>query len=429
MQQLLQNIRNGQVEVQDVPAPLVREGHVLIANRASVVSAGTEKMALELSKKSLLGKARARPDHVRRVIQKLRQDGLTQTILAVQARLDEPMKMGYASAGVVLAVGPGAQEFKPGDRVASNGPHAEVVSVHKYLCARVSEGVPLDHAAFTVLGAIALQAVRLSESKLGETVFVIGLGLIGQLAVSIAKAAGCRVVGTDLDAAKCDLAAKMGADLARPGLSASDVESLTRGLGADAVLIAASTGSNGPIELAAQAVRQKGRVVLLGVVGLELDRRPFYFKECEFVVSRSYGPGRYDPRYEELGHDYPAAYVRWTEQRNMQAVLDLMAAGRLDVSPLISHRFPITQAEQAYELIETGREPYVGIVLQYPETEAEQVRRNIQLRAAPSRNGRIGVGVLGAGNFARMVLLPAIRRCGAFAPRVLSFGRRGLCGL
>lgn len=418
MQQVLQDIRQGKLSVREVPAPLAGAGQVLIANACSLVSAGTEKMVMDLAKKSLLGKARERPDHVRRVLEKIRSEGLLNTLRQVREKLDAPMNMGYSSAGIVLATGHGVQEYKPGDRVASNGPHAGIVSVPRHLCARVPENVPFEHAAFTVLGAIALQGVRLSRVVLGETVLVIGLGLVGQIAVGLLKAAGCRVLGTDPDRAKCELAITMGADGARPDLRASDVENATGGLGADAVLITASTRSNGPIELAAAAVRQKGRVVLVGVVGLELDRRPFYFKEAEFVVSCSYGPGRYDPDYEERGHDYPAAHVRWTEQRNLQAVLDLLASGRLDVAPLISHRFPIEKAEDAYQLIESGTEPFLGVLLTYPPAGPHAPARRIELRSAAT-NGKVGVGVLGAGNFARMVLLPAIRACGNLHPAVL----------
>lgn len=417
--QVTQNIRNGELSVKPVPDPMVQPGQVLVANACSVISAGTEKMVMELAQKSLLGKARERPDHVRRVLEKVRNEGLIPTLRQVFEKLDEPMGLGYSSAGVVLACGAGVQEFKPGDRVASNGPHAGIVCVSKHICAHVPNHVPLEHAAFAVLGSIALQGVRLSRLALGETALVIGLGLIGQLTVALLKASGVRVIGTDLDAAKCELAIKMGAEAAKPGVSAEQVMALTGGLGADAVLITASTQSNGPIELAAGAVRQKGRVVLVGVVGLHLDRRPFYFKEAEFVVSCSYGPGRYDPRYEERGQDYPPAYVRWTEQRNLQSILDLMAAGRLDVSPLISHRFPIENANAAYELIEKGTEPYLGIVLQYPQVE-QQTQRSITLRSPSAEAaGKIGVGVLGAGNFARMVLIPAIEKAGGFRLRTL----------
>lgn len=415
MQQVVQDIRRGKLSVMRVPDPIPPPGQVLIANAASVISAGTEKMVMDLASKSLLGKARERPDHVRRVLEKIRTEGLIPTIRAVMNKLDEPMKMGYASAGMVIAAGAGVQEYKVGDRVASNGPHAGVVSVPRHLVARIPDSVSYEQGAFTVLGAIALQGVRLAQIDLGGTAFVIGLGLVGQLTVALLRAAGCRVIGTDPDASKCELAIRMGAQIARPGLSASAVADLTGGLGTDAVLITASTKSNGPIELAANAVRQKGRVVLVGVVGLELDRRPFYFKEAEFVVSCSYGPGRYDPNYEDRGIDYPAAYVRWTEQRNMQAVLDLMGGGRLDVSPLISHRYPIDDAEKAYAMIESGGEPYLGIVLQYPAMEEAGKQRRITLRAAPVSGG-IGIGAIGAGNFARMVLLPAIGKCPALKP-------------
>jgi len=410
MKLLVQNIRTGQVAVQTIPSPTAAAGEVLIANQASLVSAGTDKMVLDLAKKSLLGKARERPDHVRRVLDKIRSEGLVTTIQQVRRKLDEPITMGYSSAGTVLACGSGVQDLKPGDRVASNGPHAEVVSVPRNLCARVPDSVPFDHAAFAVLGSIALQGVRLAKCELGETVLVIGLGLVGQLTVALAKAAGLRVIGTDPDAQKCELAVRMGASEARPGIRADDVAQVSGGLGADAVLITASTKSNGPIELAAAAVRKKGRVVLVGVVGLELDRRPFYFKEAEFVVSCSYGPGRYDPEYEERGHDYPPAYVRWTEQRNIQAVLDLMGSGRLDVGPLISHRFPIEQGERAYELIESGSEPFLGIVLEYPQAPDRATPNVVTLRPPAEANGKPRCGVLGAGNFARMVLLPAIQK-------------------
>lgn len=417
MQQVIQNIRNGKLSVVELPDPMVRPGQVLIANAASVISAGTEKMAMDLARKSLLGKARERPDQVRRVIEKLRNEGVLQTFNQVRARLEEPMTMGYSSAGIVLACGAGVQAYKPGDRVASNGPHAGIVSVPVNLTARVPDGVPLDQAAFAVLGAIALQGVRLAEVQLGETAFVVGLGLIGQITVALLAAAGVRVIGTDLDPSKCELALKMGASVARKGLDSGEVTELTRGLGADAVLLTAATDSNGPIELAAEAVRKKGKVVLVGVVGLELPRRPFFFKEAEFVVSCSYGPGRYDPDYEDRGRDYPAGYVRWTEQRNIQAVLDLMGQGRLDVSLLVSHRFPIVEAEKAYALIDGGKEPYLGILLEYPEVEGVP-RRRIELRSK-RHDGHLGVGCIGAGSFARTVLLPAIRRAKELRPRLL----------
>lgn len=428
MKQVLQNIRDGKLTVRDCPAPLAQPGELLIANVASLISAGTEKMVMDLASKSLLGKARERPDHVRRVIEKVRNEGLLNTIRAVKEKLDEPMAMGYSAAGIVLACGHGVQHFKPGDRVASNGHHAEVVSVPVNLCAHVPDNVSLEHASFAVLGAIALQGVRLAQIELGETVFVIGLGLVGQLAVALLNAAGCRVIGTDPDATKCELALRMGASVAAPGISATAVESATNGLGADAVLITASTKSNGPIELAANAVRKRGRVVLVGVVGLELDRRPFFFKEAEFVVSCSYGPGRYDSQYEDLGRDYPAAYVRWTEQRNIAAVLQSMSAGKLNMEPLISHRFPVEKALGAYEMVRTGSQPFLGVLLQYDAEKQKQPERTIWLKGGPShsdhggdsgKNAKVRVGVLGAGNFARMVLIPRIKESPLAVPQVI----------
>jgi predicted dehydrogenase/NADPH:quinone reductase-like Zn-dependent oxidoreductase len=411
VRQVIQDVRSGKLVVAEVPAPLAQSGEVLIANAASVISAGTERMTIDLAKKSLLGKARERPDLVRRVLEKCRNEGVLTTFRQVRERLDTPVPMGYSSAGVVLACGAGVQYLKPGDRVASNGAHAGIVSVSKHLCAGIPAGVDFDQAAFAVLGAIALQGVRLAECELGESVLVIGLGLIGQIAVSLLAAAGCRVIGTDPDEKKCELALKMGAERARPSLGEGQIHSDTGGLGVDAVLITASTTSNAPIDLAAGAVRKKGRVVLVGVVGLSLDRRPFYFKEAEFVVSCSYGPGRYDPDYEDRGRDYPAAYVRWTEQRNIQAVLDLMSRGKLDVRPLITHRFPIEKASDAYELIESVGQPYLGVLLEYqpPQSDAPP-RRSVRLASA-RRSDRPAVGVLGAGNFARLVLLPALRDC------------------
>jgi predicted dehydrogenase/threonine dehydrogenase-like Zn-dependent dehydrogenase len=410
--QVIQDVRRGKLVVAEVPAPLAQTGEVLIANVASIISAGTERMTIDLAKKSLLGKARERPDLVRRVIEKCRNEGVLTTLRQVRERLDTPIPMGYSSAGMVLACGAGIQHLKPGDRVASNGPHAGIVAVGKHLCASIPDGVDFDQAAFAVLGAIALQGVRLARCELGETVLVIGLGLIGQIAVSLLSAAGCRVIGTDPDASKCELALKMGAQRAAPNVGAAVVLADTGDLGADAVLITASTASNAPIDLAAAAVRKKGRVVLVGVIGLELDRRPFYFKEAEFVVSCSYGPGRYDPEYEDRGHDYPAAHVRWTEQRNIQAVLDLMARGKLDVRPLISHRFPIEKAPDAYDLIQSGEQPYLGVLLEYQETRLDsRPRRSVRL-AAPKTSQSPAIAVLGAGNFARLVLLPALRDCG-----------------
>ena len=409
MRQVIQNIRTGELDVAAVPAPLVQPGHVLIANACSLVSAGTEKMIMDLAKKSLLGKARERPDHVKRVLQKIRNEGLLGTVRAVLAKLDEPMTMGYASAGVVIGCGTGVSEIQVGDRVASNGPHAEVVCVPKHLCARLPDGLAFEDGAYCVIGAIALQGVRLAKVGLGDTVFVIGLGLIGQMTVSLLASAGCTVFATDLDESKCKLAMSMGATCASADVNASTLSEATRGHGADAVLITAATKSSQPVTLAGESVRQKGRVVAVGAVGLNLPRRPYYFKEAEFVVSCSYGPGRYDSSYEEGGRDYPYGHVRWTEQRNMQAVLDLMGRGSIDVGALTTHRFAIERGEEAYELIQKGTEPYLGIVLQYDPQAHVKPEAPLRLSTRPTK-GDIGVGFIGMGNFARMVLVPAVKR-------------------
>lgn len=385
-----------------------------------MISTGTERSNIQLARKSLLGKARERPDHVRRILEKLRNEGFFKTFAQVRERLDEPMTLGNSSAGITLACGAGVQRFKPGDLVASNGPHAGVVCVPMHLCGHVPPTLPLEQAAFGVLGAIALQGVRLSRAALGETVLIIGLGLVGMLTAALLRAAGVQVIGTDLDLSKCQLAtAHMGVKEVRQRFDPDDVLKLTGSLGADAVIITASTKSKQPIELAANAVRSRGRVVLVGSVALELDRRPFYFKEAEFVVSCSYGPGRYDPVYEEQAHDYPPAYVRWTEQRNIQAVLDLMGSGQLNVAPLITHRFPIQEAESAYELIDSGKSPHLGVILTYPEIN--QMSRNYSTRSSlqSKPGGTVGVGCLGAGNYARLVLLPIISSMSSFHLRLL----------
>ncbi|MGD8329025.1 MAG: zinc-binding alcohol dehydrogenase, partial [Acidobacteriota bacterium] len=332
MHQIVQDRGRGKLRIAEVPIPTVETGHVLVANVASVISAGTEKSVRELARGSLVKKARARPDQVRRVLQKVKQEGLLPTLRQVRGLLREPVPLGYSSSGVVLACGAGVEGFRPGDRVASNGPHAGAVSVPKHLCALVPDAVPHDQAAFAVIGAIALQGVRLARLSLGETAHVIGLGLVGQIAVALLKASGCRVLGVDLDAARCALALRMGADEASTELDHEAVRARTGGLGADGVLITAATSSSGPIEAAGRAVRKKGRVVVVGAVGLDVPREVYYPKEAEIVVSCSYGPGRYDPNYEDRGRDYPAPYVRWTEQRNLQAVLRLMESGDLDVA-------------------------------------------------------------------------------------------------
>jgi predicted dehydrogenase len=417
MQQVLQPIDGGATEVVEAPIPPCGPHEVLVANRFSLISAGTERSTVELAKTSLLQKARKRPDHVRRVLEKVRQEGLLTTIRQVRAKLATPMPLGYSSAGVVIDVGDNVRHFHVGDRVASNGPHAGVVAVGENLCARVPENLPLDRACYAVVGAVALQGVRLANVGLSDVVGVIGLGLIGQMTVSLLKAAGCTVIGADLDPKKQRLAREMGADFAGDVRSFSEQIALrTGGRGADAILITASTASNQPIETAAAAARQKGKIVAVGAVGMTIPRREFYPKELEFVVSCSYGPGRYDAEYEQGGRDYPYAYVRWTEQRNIEAVMQQMAAGRLPVEKLTSHRFGIDDAPQAYELIASS-EPSLGVVLEYPE-ESAPTRRRFDLphasQAPPKPTGLIGLGVIGAGNFAGATLIPMFAEDGGF---------------
>jgi predicted dehydrogenase/threonine dehydrogenase-like Zn-dependent dehydrogenase len=425
--QIVQNMRDGKLRVADVPPPLVRPGFVLIENVHSVISAGTEKSVIDTAGKSLLAKARERPEQVLRVLKKLTTEGLVATYRQVTDKLNDPIALGYSSAGTVLAVGPGVQGLRPGDRVASNGPHAGVVCVPKHLCAVVPATVALEQAAFTTISSIALQGVRLGRLGIGDAVLVVGLGLIGQITVKLLKAHGCRVIGTDLDPTKCELAKRWGADQSAVGVTADDVKGFTRGFGADAVLITAATKSDQPVQLAGEAVRAKGRVVIVGAVGLNVPRQPYFLREAELVISCSYGAGRYDPEYEDRGHDYPIGYARWTEQRNMEAVLSFMESGALDLQPLITHRFEATNAAAAYSVIEHSTESYLGIVLGYGDGQATKAQP-IAPWVRPAPSDRIGVGCIGAGGFGRAVILPNIRKVGRFHPRLICSGK-GLSAL
>ena len=419
MRQVVQEIRSGKTTVRTIPDPIAAPGQVLVGTVASLVSAGTERYVVDLAKKSLIGKARARPDQVRRVLEKVRQEGLASTATQVLAKLDEPMPLGYSSAGVVLECGRGVQEFKPGDRVACAGPHAGIVSVSRNLCARIPEGVTFEQAAYTSVAAIGLEGIRLAKVSLGERVLVIGLGLIGQICVCLLKAQGCRVFGTDVDPKKLELARLLGADAVGLGSPIAPVKAFSDQFGVDAVVITAATPSNEPIEFAAEVCRPKGRIVLVGVIGLNLPRAPFFAKELEFTVSSSLGPGRSDPLYEEKGIDYPIGHARWTAQRNMQAVLDTVAAGRLPVDKLTTHRFPIDDAARAYELITGGQEPFLGIVIDYPPAPEKLVRKLV-LRPSARSADKLGVSVIGAGNFARLVMLPALGHARGIAWRGLA---------
>jgi predicted dehydrogenase/threonine dehydrogenase-like Zn-dependent dehydrogenase len=408
MIQVVQDIRRGTTAVREIPDPFALPGHVVVHTVASVVSAGTERYVLDLARKSLLGKARARPDHVRRVMQKIRQEGLMPTMSQVFAKLDEPMPLGYSSAGIVLECGRGVQEFKPGDRIANAGPHAGVVSIGKNLCARIPADVSFEQAAYTSVASIALEGIRLARVTLGERVLVIGLGLIGQICICLLKAQGCRVFGTDIDLQKLDLARILGADEVATGSPVEAVKAFSDSFGVDATIITAATASNEPIEFAAEACRAKGRIVLVGVTGLNLPRDPFFKKELEFTVSSSLGPGRGDSAYEEKGIDYPIGHARWTAQRNMQAVLETIAAGKLPVEKLTTHRFTIENAAEAYELITSRREPFLGIVIDYPQ-KASVPQRKIVLREVRLTSS-LGISMIGAGNFARLIMFPILSK-------------------
>jgi predicted dehydrogenase/threonine dehydrogenase-like Zn-dependent dehydrogenase len=416
MKQILQNNKTGGMAVADVPTPVVQRGRVLVRAAASLISAGTEKMAVDEGKKSLIERARERPELVKQVIERAKTEGLIKTFNAVRSKLGSSTALGYSAAGIVIEVGEDVTEFRAGQRVACAGAgyasHAEVLSVPKNLCVRLPDEVSFEAGAFGTLGAIALQGMRLAAPTLGESVVVIGLGLLGQITVQLLKANGCRVFGIDLDPAKVKLALELGADSA----SVSDenvkraVMNWSRGHGADAVLITAATSSNQPVELAGEISRLKGRVVAVGMVGLDVPRNLYFKRELSLMVSMSYGPGRYDPEYEERGHDYPFSYVRWTENRNIEAFLDLLAQGRVNVERLITHRFQIDEGERAYQLIagET-KEPYLGIVLQY-DTERELERRiEVKRRETPkvaAPTSAVRVGMIGAGVYAQGMLLP-----------------------
>ena len=424
MKQLLQNLRSGETTIVEVPAPTLRPGMALVRTSASLVSAGTERMLVEFAEKSLVGKARSRPDLVRQLIDKAQREGLLTTIDAAFNRLDQPMTLGYSSSGTIVAVGEGLQGFKVGDRVACAGGgyavHAEIATVPANLLALLPDTVDFESAAFTTLGAISLHGFRLAQPQLGESVAVIGLGLLGLLAVTIARAAGCQVLGVDLDARRVELAQAIGATAVLRHQAEETAKSFSHGQGMDIVLICADTASNDPVELAGEIARDRGRVVAIGAVGLNMPRKIYYEKELLFINSRSYGPGRYDPNYEEHGQDYPIGYVRWTEGRNLQAFVDLLGNGHIDVTPLITHRYPIEEAPAAYELI-TGKkkEPFLGVLLTYPEQPLNDLKPGIKIPTEPTSQtasdmreplSTVRLGVLGAGNFATAVMLPAITK-------------------
>lgn len=397
--------------------PMPKPGTALVKTYASLVSVGTERMVVEFAEKNLVGKARSRPDLVRQVLDKARREGLLTTVDAAFNRLDQPMALGYSSAGVVQAVGEGMLGFKVGDRVACAGGgyavHAEYAVVPKNLLAHLPENVDFESAAFATLGAIAMHGFRLAQPQVGDRVAIIGLGLLGLLTVEIANAAGCQVFGVDLDPERVALAREMGAEAVVRDQAEEAAAAFSRGLGVDSVLICADTASDDPVTLAGAIARDRAKVVAVGAVGLNIPRNIYFQKELEFVNSRSYGPGRYDAAYEEGGQDYPPGYVRWTEGRNLQAIVDLIAAGRIHVGQLITHRFPIERAPEAYELI-TGRqaESFLGVLVTYPSDPVSATSLSVIEYAKPRpapRTPHVQLGVLGAGNFATAVMLPAVK--------------------
>ena len=415
MKQLLQNLKTGQALIAEVPIPTPRAGTALIKTAASLVSAGTERMVVEFAEKSLVGKARSRPDLVKQVIDKARREGLLNTAQAAFNKLDEPMALGYSSAGTIIELGENMDGFHVGQRVACAGggyaSHAEYVTVPRNLLAPIPDNLDFESAAFATLGAIVLHGFRLAEPKLGETVAVIGIGLLGLMTMQIAAAAGCHVIGIDIDPARVELAESLAFSACSRPQAVDATQAFTANRGADAVIICADAASNDPVQLAGQIARDRAKIVATGAVGLEIPRKIYFAKELSFINSRSYGPGRYDASYEEGGADYPIGYGRWTEGRNLEAVVDLLASGKLDVKNLITHRLPIENATEAYEII-TGKqeEPFIGVLLTYPEAGNQKSGTRIDFPTITRHLSLVELGMIGAGLFANATLLPALKK-------------------
>ncbi len=431
MKKILQHLKTGQIILEDIPCPKINPGEILIQTSKTLISAGTERMLLEFGKASLLGKIRQQPDKVRQVLDKIKTDGLVTTLEAVKSKLDQPVSLGYCNVGTVLAVGSQVKNFAIGDRVISNGGHSEVVVVPENLCAKIPSEVSDEQAVFTVLAAIGLQGIRLAEPTMGECFVVFGLGLIGLLTVQLLKAQGCRVLGIDFDESRCELARQYGALTVNGSLGSGVVDQamhFSRDRGIDGVIITASTPSNDVVHHAALMSRKRGRIILIGVVGLELSRADFYEKELTFQVSCSYGPGRYENNYEQKGLDYPIGFVRWTEQRNFEAVLDLFLDQKISVKNLITHEYLIDQAPEAYQTLSENKKS-LGILLNYPARPLDEILKcsqRIQAQAQPL-SGSVGMLFLGAGNYASRVLMPAFKKAGARFVTLVS--RTGVSGV
>lgn len=418
MKQVLQDLNKGTSTVADVPRPRCKVGHVLIQSTNSLISAGTERMLVDFGRSSYLEKARQQPEKVKMVLNKVKTDGLLTTIDAVKSKLDQPMTMGYSNVGIIIEVGTGVDGFKIGDRVVSNGPHAEIVCVAKHLCAKIPDDVNDEAAAFTIVGAIGLQGIRLAQPTIGEYFVVTGLGLIGLMVVQILKANGCKVLGIDYDPAKLKLAREYGAETVDLSAGNDPIEAartFSRGQGVDGVIITASTKSNDPVHQAATMCRQRGRIILVGVVGLELDRADFYKKELTFQVSSAYGPGRYDPFYEEQGHDYPVGFVRWTSQRNFDAILGMLSEKNISVNSLKSGSFMIKDASKAYDVLLRDKGA-LGIFITYDSGNDDGLHdRTLRLNVEKGtyKTGHPVIGAIGAGNYAGRMLLPAFKKTGS----------------
>lgn len=421
MKQIIQSFKTGETVLEEVPAPKVRRGHILIKTTRSLVSLGTERMLVEFGRASLLQKAMQQPERVKQVLGKIKTDGLKPTLDAVRNKLGQPLPLGYCNAGRVIAVGEGVHEFKTGDRVVSNGPHAEYVCVPKNLCARVPDSVSDEDAAFTVIGSIGLQGIRLCEPQLGETIVVVGLGLIGLITAELLTANGCRVIGIDPDEQKNIIAGKKGIIAINPKEGADVVKhvmELTANVGADGVIITASAKGDELIAQAAKMSRKRGRIILVGVTGLNINRADFYEKELSFQVSCSYGPGRYDDSYERGGADYPLPFVRWTEQRNFQAILQTIAAGKLEVASLITERVPLADYGKIYNNISGSGS--IASILEYPEDSSDA--DTVAVTSGSFAPGRGGIGIIGAGNFTSMTMLPVLAAINAPLYSIASAG-------
>lgn len=425
MKQIIQDLKSGETILEDVPVPEIKSGHILIKTHNTLVSLGTEKMLVDFGKANYIQKARQQPEKVKQVLQKIKTDGLQPTLDAVFRKLGEPLPLGYCNAGEVIAVGKGVSKFKIGDRVVSNGQHAEVVNVPENLVAKIPDNVSYEQASFTVIGAIGLQGIRLINPTFGETVVVTGLGLIGLMSAQLLKANGCKVIGLDFDANKVELAKSLGINAF--DVSGADPVPLVHGFtndnGADAVLITASTSSNEVISQAAQMSRQRGRIVLVGVIGLDMQRSDMYEKELSFQVSCSYGPGRYDTNYENKGLDYPIGFVRWTEQRNFEAILDAISSKNINVDALITERVPLKEYDKIYG--DMSKKGAIASILNY-DTRNSDLNKNIRVSSKEFNKSKGVIGIIGAGNFTSAMIVPALNKLGAKMKYIVS--SRGLSG-